>query len=202
MDRRAHSDIAQEDALLLSFAERIKELNTEDAFTLDAVGVALFYNALDVDAGRELNARALRSNPNCAPAYHSRAWLRVWDGGSDAAIADFEEHLRRSPRDPFAFNSMIGIAFAHYNADRYQEAAIWADRSIRAFPYFIGGLQIAITCYVEAGRIEDAHRVMAEVLRLHPRWSFSSMRGYRGPIRSPEVKAKQWASFRKAGLPE
>jgi hypothetical protein len=28
------------------------------------------------------------------------------------------------------------------------------------------------------------------------------MKGYRGPIRSPEVREKQWASFRKAGLPE
>jgi TolB-like protein/class 3 adenylate cyclase len=196
------SDIPKDDALLLSFAERIKELNTEDAFTLDAVGMALFYNALNIDVGRDLNERAIRSNPNFAPAYHSRGWFQVWDGGSDAAITDFEEHLRRSPRDPFAFNSMIGIAFAHYNASRYTEAAIWADKSIRAFPYFIGGLQIAITCYVEAGRIEDAHRVMAEVLRLHPKWSFSGMRGYRGPIRSPEIRKKQWDSFRKAGLPE
>ena len=110
--------------------------------------------------------------------------------------------MRLCPRDPFAFSSMIGIAFAHYDASRYAEAATWADKSIRAFPYFIGGLQIAVQCYVEAGRIEDAHRVMAEVLRLHPKWSFSRMKGYRGPIRSPEVREKQWASFRKAGLPE
>jgi TolB-like protein/class 3 adenylate cyclase len=196
------SDIPKDDALILSFAERIKELNTEDAFTLDALGMALFYNALNVDAGKDLNERAIRSNPNFASAYHTRGWFQVWDGGSDAAITDFEEHLRRSPRDPFAFNSMIGIAFAHYNASRYAEAAIWADKSIRAFPYFIGGLQIAVTCYVEAGRIEDARRVMAEVLRLHPKWSFSRMKGYRGPIRSPEVRVKQWTSFRKAGLPE
>jgi hypothetical protein len=106
--------------------------------------------------------------------------------------------MRLSPRDPFAFSSMIGIAFAHYNAGRYAEAAISADKSIRAFPYFIGGLQIAVQCYVEAGRNEDAHRVMAEVLRLHPKWSFSGMKGYR----APEVREKQWASFRKAGLPE
>jgi TolB-like protein/class 3 adenylate cyclase len=196
------SDIPEEDAQLLSFAERIKELSTEDAFTLNAIGLALYYNALNIDAGRDLNDRAIRSNPNFASAYQTRGWFQVWDGGSDAAITDFEEHLRRSPRDPFAFSSMIGIAFAHYNASRYAEAAIWADKSIRAFPYFIGGLQVAVQCYVEAGRTEDAHRVMAEVLRLHPKWSFSGMRDYRGPIRSLEVREKQWASFRKAGLPE
>ncbi|MGB9113747.1 adenylate/guanylate cyclase domain-containing protein [Bradyrhizobium sp.] len=196
------SDIPDDDAELLSFAERIKELSTNDAFTLDAVGIALFYNALNIDVGRDLNERAIRSNSNFAPGYHTRGWFQVWDGGSDLAIADFERSMRLSPRDPFAFSSMIGIAFAHYNASRYAEAAIWADKSIRAFPYFIGGLQIAVTCYVEAGRTEDAHRVMAEVLRLHPKWSFSGMMGYRGPIRSPEIRKKQWDSFRKAGLPE
>jgi len=195
------SDIAADDAQILSFAERIKELNAEDAFTLDAVGFALCYNALNIDAGRDLNERAIRSNPNFAPAYNTRGWFQVWDGGSDLAIADFERSMRLSPRDPFAFASMTGIAFAHYNASRYVEAAIWADTSIRASPYFIGGLQIAAMCYVEAGRTEDAHRVVAEVLRLHPKWSFSGMRGP-GPIRSPEVRERQRASFRKAGLPE
>jgi hypothetical protein len=37
---------------------------------------------------------------------------------------------------------------------RYAKAAIWADRSIQSFPYFIGGLAIAIALYVEAGRLE------------------------------------------------
>jgi hypothetical protein len=47
---------------------------------------------------------------------------------------------------------MIGLAFGHYNADRYAEAANWADKAIRAFPpYFIPGLQIAIMIYVERG---------------------------------------------------
>ena len=193
------SDIAADDAQILSFAERMRELNAEDAFALDAVGFALFYNALNIDAARDLNERAIRSNPNFAPAYNTRGWFQVLDGGSDLAIADFERSMRLSPRDPFAFVSMTGIAFAHYNASRYAEAAIWADKSIRASPYFIGGLQIAAMCYVEAGRTEDAHRVVAEVLRLHPKWSFSGIRGYRG---SPEVRERQWASFRKAGLPE
>jgi TolB-like protein len=196
------SDITNDDALLLSFAERIKELTTEDAFTLDAVGMALFYNALDIDVGRDLNERAIRSNSNFASAYHTRGWFQVWDGGSNLAIVDFERGMRLSPRDPFVFSSMIGIAFAHYNAGRYAEAATWADKSIRVFPYFIGGLQIAVQCYAEAGRTEDAHRVMADVLRLHPKWSFSGMTGYRGPIRSPEIRKKQLDSFRKAGLPE
>src|SRR5258706_8185948 len=108
--------------------------------------------------------------------------------------------MRLRPRDPFAFASMTGIAFAHYNASRYVEAAIWADKSIRASPYFIGGLQIAAMCYVEAGRTEDAHRVVAEVFPLPPQWRFSGIKGYWGPLGSPEVREKTFASFPKAGF--
>src|SRR5437667_6957942 len=102
---------------------------------------------------------------------YSHAFERQRDGGSDTAIADFEQSMRFSPRDPFSYTSMIGMAFGHYNAGRYAEAANWADKAIRAFPpYFIPGLQIAIMIYVGAGRIEDAQRVMADCLRMMPHW--------------------------------
>jgi tetratricopeptide (TPR) repeat protein len=126
--------------------------------------------------------------------------LQVWDGKSDTAIADFEEHLRFSPRDPWTFSSIIGIALGHFNAGRYPEAASWTDKFMRAFPYYIGGLKIAIACYVEAGRMEDAQRVLADLFRLSPDWHLA--KGWRGPVRSPEVIMKFREAYRKAGLPE
>jgi hypothetical protein len=146
--------------------------------------------------------RAIRTNPSYGPAYRPRGYLRVWDGGSDTAIADFEQSMRFSPRDPFTFASMIGVAFGHFNACRYSEAAIWADRAIRAFPpYFIPGLQIAIMIYVAAGRIEDAQRVMADCLRKVAHWDGSTMRENNG-LRSPELRLKMRQAQLKAGLPE
>ena len=69
---------------------RVKQLGTDDAFTLSAVGFTLFYSEVDYDTGIDMVERAVRSNPNYGPAYNSRAFLRVWDGGSDTAVADFE----------------------------------------------------------------------------------------------------------------
>lgn len=114
------------------------------------------------------------------------------------AIADFEEHLRFSPRDPWAFSSIIGIAFGHFNAGRYAEAAVWTDKFMRAFPYYIGGLKIAVACYAEAGRIDDAKRVLADLFRLSPNWHLA--KGWRGPSRAPEIAIKFQEGFRKAGL--
>jgi adenylate cyclase len=197
-------DTAEDDAQLLRFAERVKELNTDDAFALSNLGFALVVNNVDRDyeAGVDLVDRAIRSNPNYAPAYRPRGYLRAWDGGSDEAIADFEQSMRFSPRDPFTFASLIGIAFGHFNASRYSEAASWADRAIRAFPpYFIPGLQIAIMIYVGAGRIEDARRVMADCLRMIPNWGSSTDREHNG-LRSPELRLKMRKAQLKAGLPE
>jgi TolB-like protein len=194
------ADIAADDAQLLSFAERVKELNTDDALALSAIGYALFHNHLDCDAGIELVDQAIRSNPNYTSAYRRKGTLQVWDGGSDAAIANFEHGMRLSPRDPLSFISMIGIAFAHFNACRYGEAAGWADKSIRTFPYYIGGLRVAIACYVGAGRLEDAQRVVADCLRLSPDWRRDPDAKY--GARSSEVRMKFREAFLRAGLPE
>jgi len=202
MWRRANrwpADFASDDAELLRLADRVRELGTDDAATLNGIGFALFHNKVNCDAGIELVNRAIRSNPNFAQAYNARAWLRIWDGGSDAAIADLEQAMRLSPRDPFIFTCMIGIAFGHFNAGRYAEAAIWADRSIQSFPYFIAGLVVAAACYVEAGRLEDAQKAKADILRLSPEWR---LRPTRWAARSPEVITKMHEACRKAGLPE
>jgi tetratricopeptide (TPR) repeat protein len=194
------ADFASDDAELLRLADRVKELGTDDAPTLGGIGLALFHNRVNFEAGIEMVDRAIRSNPNYARAYIARGWFRVWDGGSDAAIADFEQAMRFSPRDLFSFTSMIGIAFGHFNAGRHAEAAIWADRSIRSFPYFIGGLATAAAFYAEAGRLEDAQKAKADLLRLSPEWRLLPI-GF-GPIRSVEVARKLREAHRKAGLPE
>jgi len=193
-------DIAEDDAKLLRFAERVRELNTDDAFTLNAVGTTLFHNRVNCETGIELVDQAIRSNHNFAWAYQSRGYLRAWDGMSDTAIADFERSMRLSPRDPWTFSSIIGIAFAHFNAGRYSDAAVWADKFMRVFPYFLGGQRIAIACYAEAGRMEDAQRIAGDFLRLSAK--VRPPKGWAGPVRSPEVTRKFQEAFRKVGLPE
>ena len=200
-------DNAEDDAQLLRFAERVKELNTDDALALSGLGFALVVNNVDRDyeVGIDMVDRAIRSNPNLGSAYLSRGFLRVWDGGSDTAIADFEQSIRFSPRDPFFYTTLIGMAFGHYNAGRYAEAANWTDKAIRAFPpYFIPGLQIALMIYVGAGRIADAQRVMADCLRMMPHWRRSTMPTIPewDGLRSPELRMKMREAQLKAGLPE
>jgi TolB-like protein len=195
-------DIASDKATLLGIAERLKELGTDDAFTLSMVGFNVFWIRLDFDAGREMIERAADYNPNCADALRTRGFVRGWYGESGSAITDLEQAMRISPRDPFNYIAMLGLALAHHNARDHDEAAAWADRAIRAFPpSFLVGVGQAILCYVAAGRLHDAQRLMAQSLSQAPGWRRST---YTGPqwVRSPELRAEFLQAFIAAGLPE
>jgi hypothetical protein len=110
--------------------------------------------------------------------------------------------MRLSPRDPYNFNAMSGIGLAHHNAGRHAEAAMWTDKAVRAFPpAFFVGLPVAIVCYVGAGRLEDAKKMMGECLRRRPDWRRSTQVAP-GWVRSPELRAKFREACIEAGLPE
>lgn len=195
-------DIAEDSAKLAGFAERLKELSADDAFALSVVGLNLFWIRLDFDAGLEMIERAILSNPNYARALHFRGLVRGWHGESDAAVADLERAMRLSPREPFNYGAMLGLALAHHNAGRHAEAANWTDKAIRAFPpSFLVGMAQSILCYVGAGRLEDAQRLMAECLRRAPGWSRST---HIPPqwFRSPKLRTELLEAFIAAGLPE
>jgi len=203
--RRANrwpGDIKKDNAELFRLAERVKELGTDDALTLSVMGFNLFWILLEFDRGGAMVEQAIEANPNYARAYNFRGLLRAWHGASDAAVADFEQALRLSPRDPFNYNAMLGLAVAHHNGGRHQEAAEWTDKSLRAFPpLFLVGTSQAILCYVGAGRLEDARRLMGEYLRRAPEWRRST---FVAPlwIRSPELRTEFLEAFIAAGLPE
>jgi hypothetical protein len=95
---------------------------------------------------------------------------------------------------------MTGVSHGHFNAGRYHEAALWADKSIQLFPYFLGGLLVATASYVEAGRLDDAQKTKAAVLRLSPGWRVAPAGS--GPIRPLEASKRFREALLKAGLPE
>lgn len=110
--------------------------------------------------------------------------------------------MRLSPRDPFSYNAMLGLALAHHNAGRHREAADWTDKALRAFPpsFFVGTAQ-SILAYVGAGRLEDARKIMSQCLSRRTGWRRST---YIEPlwVRSPELRAEFLDAYIKAGLPE
>jgi TolB-like protein len=201
--RRANKwpgDNAKEDVTVLQLADRLKEMGTDDALALSAVGFLLFWFDLDFEAGIEFIERAIRSNPNFARALHARGLIRSWQGETDAAIAQLEHALRLSPHDPFKYNALLGLALAHHSAGRHKETSEWTDKAVRALPpaHYVGRVQ-AILCYVGSGRLEDARKLMAEALHQFPDLKRST---FTAPHFSPTLRAELFDALVRAGLPE
>jgi cytochrome c-type biogenesis protein CcmH/NrfG len=58
--------------------------------------------------------RAVEANPNCARSLHFRGIVRGWHGESDTAVADLERAMRLSPREPFNYGAMLGLALERF----------------------------------------------------------------------------------------
>ena len=73
-----------------------------------------------------------------------------------------------SPLDPRRWGSIIGLAFAHMIAGRYEEAIEWSDRCLNEQPRSILAMRLKIICCAHLGRIEEAHCWLERLLELHP----------------------------------
>jgi TolB-like protein len=202
--RRANgwmTDRAQETSEATRLAGRAAELGNDDAVALAFGGLALGYVAGEVDAAIALTDRALALNPNLAAAWTVSGWLRASFGDPDLAIDHLTHAIRLNPLDPLMFLTQAFLAFAHFHADRYDEAWPIAERACRERPNFLGAQRMAAVCNAAAGRLDEARRCVARALQLDPDLRISNLRDRMGP-RRPEDFAKYVEAMRKAGLPE
>src|SRR5262249_2810811 len=112
------------------------ELGKNDALALCTAGLALGYVVGDVDEGAALIARALDLNPNLAWAWQMSGWSKIWLGEQEAAIEHAVRAMRLSPQDPQIHSMQSVVAYGHFFAGRYAEAASWAEKALREQPKF------------------------------------------------------------------
>ena len=92
-------------------------------------------------------------------------------------------------------------AHAALGVEHYEESAMWAKKSIEAYPDFGGGWRILAACYGHLERFEEATAALQEVRRLYPDLTIESMRASHPSIR-PEHVERYVECLRKAGLTE
>src|SRR5262249_55657254 len=125
------TDRAHEIAETTRLVRRAVTLGKDDAVALATGGYALAYLVGDAEGGSTFVDRALVFNPNLARAWYSSGWVRNWLGQSDLAIERFAHAMRLSPLDPGISLMQIGTAHAHFFANRYHEALVWAGVVLR-----------------------------------------------------------------------
>jgi adenylate cyclase len=170
-------------------------------------GVALAYASWSYAAldGRhemalELAERALRVHPNSAFVRGQSGWVFLLNGEFDQAFTNFQVGLRLNPLDPRARILLCGIGAAHFYARRFEEAAFWSRRSIVDAPTNTAGLRYLAASLAHMEQLEEADRVITDLLGVQPSSSLSRSRST--PLRYAWMMDLYIEGLRKAGLPE
>jgi len=140
--------------------------------------------------------RAFALNPNFIDF---RFALALGFAGEHArAIEVLEASIRVDPFEPYAFYPM---GRAHYMLKRYGEAVHWLRECASRQPNLQSSHAMLASTYAQLGRLEEARKATAEVLRINPGFTIE---GYKRLLvyKAPKDTEHRIDGMRKAGLPE
>src|SRR5215203_3300433 len=181
-------------------ARRAVYLGADDGVALCYGGHTLSYVGGDLQAGARASERAVALNPNLAPALWSSAFANIWDGRPELALERLTRAVRLSPVDPEIPWFHAAIAHAHFHAERYEEAVMWASKSMAAGD-IIDGARVLAAALGHLGRREEAEAAVTKLRQIDPILCVSTLHRVLGPYR-PEGLERYRVGLRRAGLPE
>ena len=127
--------------------------------------------------------------------------VRAWMGDDAAAVDQAERAIRLSPFDPLLYLPYIGLAYAHFAAGRFADAADAAGRATQSNPRFTMPYVLHAAALANLGHSEEARVVTDRVLELEPSLTVSiAIRSAR--FANPDKKAELGDALRRAGLRE
>jgi len=183
-------------------ARRAVVLGKDDAFVLSTSGWVLAYVVQDLDAGATFVDRALTLNSNLANCYWWGAWIKIWLGEPEEAIARIKRAMRLSPLEPQKAVIQNPSAHAYFFAGGFDEASLQAATVLQARPDSQTALRIHAASSALAGRLADAQKSVKRLRELNPTLRVSNLKDVLGPYRRAEDVAKYEEGLRLAGLPE
>ncbi len=128
--------------------------------------------------------------------------MTLWrTGRSQEAIENIEKAMRLSPHDPLMFMFLSITAFAHFTAERYEEALDWAKRSLRRRPDYPLTHCVLAATYARLDRIDEARTAAEELLRRLPEFSLGGLKLFFSGV-DPGFLDRYFDGLHKAGLKE
>lgn len=191
----------RESAEAARLARRAVHLGGDDSVALCMGGYVLAFVAHEFDDAAVFMDRGLVVNPNSAQGWTLSAWLRVWRGEPELALAHVARAMRLSPLDPSMYGMHGAMAYAHFLATRYDLASSWAEKSMRDNPSFLLAICMSSASNAHAGRLEQAQRRLVRALECGPDLHISNLKDMT-PFCRPRDLAAFAKGLRKAGLPE
>jgi adenylate cyclase len=187
-------------AALVDEAKEAVKLDETDPMAQVAMGIAY---SVTGDRKRMLAAfeRATQLNPSHSLAH---LFLGIWSasaGKPEQALTSLDTGMRLSPRDPYMFNYLYGVASAHFAAKRYDVAVDWARRSIESGPDNPIAHAILAASLAHLNRLDESRAALDGATSLQPGFSIAGVRLMLGTA-DPDYLERYLDGLRKAGLKE
>ena len=192
-----YADLADDTASKqLASARRAVQLDGGD-YIAHFILCAAYLRAGDHAAALAEAIRSAELNPSDAHTYNLVGLALSLMGRPDEALPHLEKAQALSPNDPRMTLMLAYTALAHFVAERYEVAADWARRAIRAEPSHPEPHIFLTASLGQLGRIEEARAALAAYARLRPdrhRWRASWF-----PFERAHDEARFLDGLRKAG---
>ena len=185
----------------LHHARQAIAIGGNDAATLATAGFVIAVAAHDYETALTAFERSFALSNSSALALGFSAIVRAWKGDDAEAIEQAELAIRLSPFDPLIYLPCVGLAYAHFAARRYEEAAAAASRASQSNPRFSVPYILHAAALAETGRGGDARAIVQRLLELEPDATTANAI-LSARYANPEHIAALGRALFKAGLPE
>jgi TolB-like protein/DNA-binding SARP family transcriptional activator len=182
------------------FAYRAIDRDPLEPMALAVRGYVASYLRSDFDFAFDCFERALRINPNAAPAWLWSAGAHAYKGHGTRAIEEIGRAIALSPYDPlmYAYSTIAGVA---YLADHQCERAIeFASRSMRENRAYTSAYKVLIMALGMAGREAEAQPTVRQLLKLEPGFTVDGF-SRRSPTMASPLGAAYCDALARAGVP-
>jgi adenylate cyclase len=151
------------------------------------------------DRAIEEAERAIAIAPNGSTAYALFGFTLVFAGRFDDAISMLKKAIRLNPIPPAYYSFFLGLAYRGIG---------WYDNALEAYqkalPQYPNTIIVKLglaACYSALGRLQEAHKAVAEVLKLMPEFSLE-LYTMTVPFKNQSDLEHHLKYLRKAGLPD
>ena len=148
----------------LRLAKEAARVAPHDALCLSLCSGALTLARQLTDADR-LIERSLAMEPWSPWGWVRRGWLSAYAGDNEGALRELQITLRLMPFEPLRHLLCIGIGCVHFNAGRYERAALWVRDGVAAAPDSFWAERVLVAAAAHAGAISEARRHARKLLR-------------------------------------
>lgn len=183
------------------FANRALIAAPEDAAVTGRAGNILLQQFREYDRGLAIVRRAVKLNPLNYYVLALAGVAELHCGDLDVARQLFEQAARLNPAANGAVFPLSGIAHVEIARGHYEEALEWAGRAYALNSSFDACLWMLASANAHLGRMDEARRFCAELMRVSPHSTIASIRVGQ-PAKIPERIETVLAGLELAGLPE